>query len=364
MEEKSVNIIVNVIREKRQLCNRIKTLALNNNGILFGGIVRDDIIGRHYRNLFLKKGMDIDKYWDVSYDNETKHRLIIPNDIDVFFRADNNSITFQNRLREFVKEFNGYMSVSINNTFEYSDNINNFLQHKVINISLRVGKTLFASGVRIAVKIDLIEINYSRRDNDNYQISEYAKIIEPPFNKLDFLCNVFISEKSGSGTEIVRISNCTGTPIDEMTTSNKMIYAASIINDIINFKTKFARINDSFDAEYYNCYRILKMINRKYPWTITNLPFKFILHTEVVIDDYCCICLDNIIYDHPTNIIELNTYETKSKYLHSDCFINYLTTEQKVKFINSNDEKRQIECRCPFRCFFNFRDCYKSIEYI
>ena len=78
-------IKINYRREMRSLINQIKHIGLNSDGILFGGIVRDDIIGTHYRNLFIEKKMNFDKYWDNSYDIETKYRTILPNDIDIFF---------------------------------------------------------------------------------------------------------------------------------------------------------------------------------------------------------------------------------------------------------------------------------------
>ena len=49
----SENVIsIHYGREMRCLINRIKTIGLNSDGILYGGIVRDDIIGNHYRNSF------------------------------------------------------------------------------------------------------------------------------------------------------------------------------------------------------------------------------------------------------------------------------------------------------------------------
>lgn len=356
---------INYSREKRMLCNKIKNYALNYGGILFGGVVRDDIIGKHYRNQFIKKNMDLSNYWDSDYDIETKHRLIIPNDIDVYFKAENNSNIFINRLRDFIKEFGGKINVIEDINFarmNYSP-ANNFLKHKIITLSLRLGKTLFHSGILLTFKIDLIELKDTR---NNYRInSDYFQneLIEPPFNNLDFLCNSFIMEKSSACNEIVRLSNNTGTPIDDMPASEKILYSASIISDIINFRTKFTRNIDSYNSEYINCFRILKMINKSVPWNITNLPFREITISDIKdkIEDKCCICLDENEIEDESTIIEVNTFKTKSNYIHKDCFIQYLEKEQQQKYVDP--ETNKIICRCPFRGVFNFGECYKKIEY-
>lgn len=367
---KTLTVNINYLREKRHLCNRIKMIALNTSGILFGGVVRDDIIGKHYRSLFIKKELNFDKYWDSEYDPDTKHRLIIPNDIDVFFRADNNSTTFQNKVREFVKAYNGTYNITEDTSFRQFDysGINQYLKHYIITINFRIGKTFFEKGMNMHLKIDLVQINNSRSFiQDNYEYTQFACNIEPPFNHIDFLCNVFITEKTSAGDYATRISNSTGTPLDDMTFSEKAFASASIITNIINFRTQFARSIGGYNAEFINCYRILKMINRSIPWTITNLPFKFVSSGDLreKLEDNCCICLQSMDGDSDdveSSLVELNTHKLpKSNYLHKSCFIEFLSKEQQQKFVNV-DENR-IECRCPFRGIFNFRDCYREIKY-
>lgn len=366
METKTITLNINRLREKRSLCNQVKTMAMNNKGILFGGVVRDDIIGKHYRKEFIKKDLDFNKYWDSSYDEDTKYRLIIPNDIDVFFRAENNSITFQNKLREFVKDFNGTFHITDDVNFRHLDysQMNKFLKHKIININIRIGRTLFDRGININLKIDIIEIAPNNYQSDNFEYSLFSQRIEPPFNNLDFLCNSFIMEKSGSGDYITRISNTTGTPMDNMIFSEKLAFSLIIINDIISFKTKFVRNCNSFNTEYINCYRILKMIDRKFSWNIINLPFRMITIADITckIEDKCCVCLEEIInVDKANEIVEINTYKIKSNYLHKSCFVKYLYEEQQLRYVNQ--DTNTIECRCPFRGFFNFKECHKEVLY-
>ncbi len=362
-------ITINHKKELRCLINQIKRYGLDTDGILFGGIVRDDIIGNHYRNLFIEKSLDFNNYWNDKYDLETRYRTIIPNDIDIFFKKVNSSIMFQDKISNFIRDFPGStMSVSIENTFKNINYTNNnlFLTHKKINIRLIIGNTLTCRGKTLNLKIDVIEIDHLRS-------SAFGIDIEPPFYNVDFLSNVFIVEKVNS-SYITRISNCTGTDIDCMVFSKKAQITAKIIDDIINLRTQFINRLISFNAEYINCYRILKMIDRDYfSWNITNVPFEFIetLKIKDSIEDKCCICLDDIIVNNDNKIeiakkfekiVMLTTNVKKVNYLHVDCFMNYLKKEQRNRFID--DTTGKIECRCPFRNLFKFKECYKKVEYI
>jgi len=358
-------------RELRNLINRVKIIGLNSSGILFGGVVRDDIIGTHYRKLFIDKKLDFGKYWDYNYDIETRNRLIIPKDIDIFFRGENNTTLFINEVRKLAMKFNGNVSVTINsnpNHINYTTNCP-FLKHKTLHLFLIVGNSLTQSGIRLHLNIDIIEIDSNRNGMDNLRYITEVNRLEPPFFNTDFLSNIFITERSNSMI-ITRMSNCTGTPLDEMVFSNKMQFSAKIITDIINMRTYLVSKIDYFNAEYINCYRILKMVDRNFYWNILNIPFKFIDVKDIIekeINDKCCICLDEIIVTEETKkdfdyLVELNTNKKKSNYLHSGCFLSYLRKEQKTRYIDETTGK--IECRCPFRNLFNFRDCYKEVEYI
>lgn len=367
-------ITINYWREMRNLVNKVKQLGLNSSGILYGGVVRDDIIGMHYRNLFIEKKLDFANYWNDTYDEETKGRLIMPKDIDIFFKGENNSNEFINNVSKFVKGFNGSVVVSNVNHLNHFNYVNNyvFLKHKKIHIRLVVGATLIKSGVTLTLNIDLIEVDYSRNMGNDIIYNENAKSIEPPFYNVDFLSNIFIMEKSNTRA-ITRISNCTGTPIDGLIYSAKIQLSSRIINDIINFKTQFVNSIDTFNSEYVNCYRILKMVEKRFPWNITNIPFKFLNISDITVDinEKCCICLDEIIVNDTTKeelikndieLVELNSNVKKVNYFHKNCFLIYLRKEHLTRYVD--DITKKVECRCPFRNKLNFRYCYREVEYI
>ncbi len=369
------SVTVMYYRELRNLINRVKTIGLNSSGILFGGVVRDDIIGTHYRKLFIDKDLDFDKYWNYDYDIETRKRLIIPKDIDIFFKNENNYTSFVKEIQKLVQRFGGNISFSVNNNLNHIKYTCNyvFLKHERLHIYLTVGNSLSQSGIRLTLDIDIIKVDSNRNvsmDNMTY-LNEISRI-EPPFFNLDFLSNTFICEKSNSMI-VTRMSNCTGTPLDTMVFSNKIHISSKIIEDIINMRTQFVSKMDCFNTEYINCFRILKMIERNFAWNIVNIPFIFINVMDIIepINDKCCICLDDIVVDEATKeevsktyeqLIELNTNKKKSNYLHTHCFLNYLRKEQQTRYVDQTT--RKVECRCPFRNLFNFRDCHKQVEYI
>jgi hypothetical protein len=342
-------------KEMRNMINTIKSYGLNENGIIFGGLVRDEIIATHYRSLFFEKNLDKSKYWNEKYNSETLHRLLIPNDMDIYFNNENNKNLFLERLNTFVNVFNGNMySISRNSDkFKYiSDDIS--FNHSKIMIYLLVGKTMKFRGFTLKFSIDIITNNSSKN-------------IEPPFYNVDFLSNSFIMEKV-NGIIHTRISNCTGTPIDNMNFSNKMRFTNQIITDIINLKTYFTRNIYSINRENINCNRIIKMIEKEnIKWNIANLPFKIYMNNDKLIDididinERCCICLEDVNFKSSNKIVEINTNKNKGYILHFKCFLNYLRKEQYNKHFNQ--ETGENDCRCPFRNPFNFRDCYKLVDY-
>ncbi len=345
MTTQSINI--NLEKEKRALVNHIKKLGLNNNGIIFGGLVRDEIIATHYREKFISKKLNFRHYWDKNYNPETNGRLIVPNDIDIYFKNNDNIKEFVDEIKTYVQLYAGiFQYENMNNSrnirnFNYSLNLH--LNHTKVYILIYIGRTISYAGIRLKLEIDIISSDTR---------------IEPPFFNLDFLSNIFIMEKN-NGIINIRPSNCTGTPLDNMSIVSKSNKVSKILDDIINYRTQFiGNFTHLLDTEFNNCYRIIKMIDREYSWDITNVPFSPI--TIEKDDDYkCCICLEDI--DNQKPLISININPKCKNVLHKHCFITYLKTEQKKKNRNADNF---IEIRCPFRNPFNFKDCFKSVNYI
>ena len=78
------------------MMDRLSEILVNNNAIIFGGFVRDRFIHDHFARKFIEKfGHEDDKmekFDDEFFDSETKGRLIVPKDIDLFIEGDENDI--------------------------------------------------------------------------------------------------------------------------------------------------------------------------------------------------------------------------------------------------------------------------------
>ncbi len=342
----------NYAKEMRTYINKIKNIGFKHAGIIFGGLVRDEIISTHYRQMFIDKKIDFNQYWNPEYDPETKHRLLLPNDVDIYFNSKEKANKFVREIVELLKNYHGNVNVvNIDNSinFKYMNENYNLKQYK-INTYIEIGKTFTFRGIKIKLDMDVIYFD----DTNGTSL-----FVEPPFYNLDFLCNIFVMEEI-NGYNVIRHSNSTGTPLDRMSLIQKTKKLLSIMDDIIHFKTQFVRNLDTLNAEFVNSYRIIKMMNKKEKWEITNLPFSVVSNISLTPKENktCCICLEEILEDDDINIIVMN--KNSNKY-HYDCFMEYLEKEKNKKY--RNPKTNELECRCPFRTPFNFKDCYKLITY-
>lgn len=205
---------INLNKEKRYLFNIIKMMAINYDGIVYGGLVRDEIITSHHKLLFDEYNGGDDKYskfWNISYHPESKFRTLIPNDIDIYFKNNDISQAFITSVSNFVEENKG--TLYIRNGFLYS--MEQQFIHKKITIVFKVGKSFCTNGFRIEINIDMIV-------NNTLTIT-----MEPPFNNADMSCNLFVMSKIAPDKYEIRLSKNTGTKLDTMpfvkkfSTSNK-----------------------------------------------------------------------------------------------------------------------------------------------
>jgi len=368
MSGENHTIYIENMKQKRCLINKIKNIGLSNNGIIYGGLVRDEIIALHYRHQFIHKELDFESYWDIQYDPESAKRTIIPNDMDIYFKNVKDVINFTNNLSSFTKLFNGYVNSTQGNMINDLNYINTSfnINHTKIKLVVYIGKTINFTGIKLSFDIDVIYADNSSNEINNQEYESLVSTMEPPFNHLDFLSNIFIIERINDKNNI-RISNNTGTPIDKMPFTIKNQFITRVINDMLQHKTQFVRhIEGNYNVEYINIYRILKMIDRPFHWNITNIPITILNSTDVdsaiINDNICCICIENFDKEkHKENkVVSIHINKT-NHLLHHKCFITYMQTEQKKRY--RNPDTGFIECRCPYRNPFNFKDCHLNVNY-
>jgi hypothetical protein len=327
-------------KEKRYAYNHIKYLGINRNGIIFGGMVRDEIIATHYKSLFdehCETNKSIyKKFWNMNYHVETIKRTLIPNDMDIYFQNNEFAETFITALDNFAKSYNGNIRISNRLLYGFGEN----LIHKKIHLNLFIGKTMVYNGTILKLNVDVI-------------INTSAEILEPPFNNGDFTCNLFVMSKKDEDYEI-RLSKNTGTKLDRMSFVRKSNLQTKIMNDLISGNTEFIRTSMANDTEYVNGSRILKMLDKG--MKITNLQFREVETTTA--DENCDICQMCIQTENSSGpFIELLTNKHSINTMHKPCFLRYLRIEVDRK--NRNAETNAIECRCTRRNVFNFNNSYK-----
>lgn len=334
--------MINLNKEKRVLFNIIKMMVINCDGIVYGGLVRDEIIATHYKSLFdeLDEDDKYSKFWDNSYHPELKFRMLIPNDIDIYFKNNETVQTFITRVSSFSEQNKG--TLFMRNGFLYS--MDQRYIHKKMSLIFRLGKTFCNSGFKMEINMDVV-------------VNNTATItIEPPFNNADFTCNIFVMSKTENNRYEIRLSKNTGTKIDEMSFVKKTQLQAKILNDLIDGKSEFIRSIDTPDTEYVNGVRIIKLLNHSYNFKITNLLFREIENEKS--ENVCDICqtsFDDSEKQEPLIEILTNKYATYS--MHKTCFMQYLTNEISKKYVNTSTNK--IECKCSRRNVFNFKNSYK-----
>ena len=351
-------ISINLTKEKRRIYSLIKKCGIADNGIIYGGMVRDEIIATHYKEMFDKYIIENpivnsnnnsynEKYWDPSFHEETNKRLIIPNDMDIYFDNNENAEKFINNIKIYSQQFNFNVYIrNIINTQTTFYSIGQNISHKKIKLVFKLGRTFVFKGIKIEINIDLIINN-----------SPTSTLMEPPFNNGDFTSNLFVMVKNHIGHYDIRLSKNTGTKLDEMNYVSKKRFEMNIIENLINGKIEIIRLSHDISSEYITGLRILKMITREYPFSILNALFKDVENINDIINDQDCDICQASIKNANEKIIEINTNKRSKNYMHRSCFIQYL--EKEIYNKRYNETTNSIECRCTRRNLFNFKESYK-----
>jgi hypothetical protein len=370
----TVKVSYNINNIKHNVSWGIKNIIFKWNGIIFGGFVRDSIISQHYSQLFWEKYNYSNKhFWNEQFDPNTAPRTLIPNDIDVCIYNEQHISDMMNEITLlFNKEFGAANIKQAHRVvFKNIQDIKGYIDAPIGNLhtfiyTITVGMVpYFSDGTTFNIMFDIIAMD--------------KKHIKPPFNKLDFLCNGFIMTDHND----IALSNFTGTEIDKLKLVEKKEIESKIIKDIILFKTDYClRFKDIAKTNIYAsirdndqaCRRVEKMCNKKYPWTIENMPI-IIVNPKKQIGDgacgtgakICCICYDGIknkersvafpLFDSNNNMIQGTP-------MHTYCFFKYMFSQiqdKKKDYENNsynNDNLELEDCRtflrCPMRNNINF----------
>jgi hypothetical protein len=271
----------------------VKNLIIENNGLIFGGFVRDSIIHDHFSTSYYKKNEESSvtdeeakqKYTIVSYMPETLGRLVVPNDIDCFM-VQNDYNMFINSLKDHRLKctvlFNRTASEYINGFEKVNEDS---LKHRRIHVQVDVNhviKELYALPIKFdrqpleqqivdlippAIVVDVITSLYPRND--------------PFLTDLDFECNGLYMSKHG-------LSICSSLS-KGLSEYNKWVETNRIVNDIIS-RVAIYMHPDGTNPNIAK--RANKFIERG--WKIEDFLRCMTSVLEKDYDGYCIICHENL----------------------------------------------------------------------
>lgn len=358
MQKMSIRLPVNSqmrVRVQTQAYEMMQDLAFQHSGTIFGGYVRDHIISEHYTCEFAQKhgaSRDHSRFWDHKFCPETKHRLLLPSDMDVTFKTMRDADNFIDAIRQ-TREYRHVNIVDVTPGGYYCAVVQSMRR---VVITIIIGEVPFlSSGTLVSVKADVI-------------VPKQNILLQPPFNNLDMLCNGFIMTKDGTS-----FSQNTGTVMDNYPLLRKTQVTLGIIKDMIEFKTYlcFTR-NTSRRRMLFNIIafkRIEKMLAKKQcTWTFLNMPF--------IVDTYkksdstqdtepCCICYseledaDNVAF---TTSKKNDGTEVMSSKMHYTCWMKNL--HHQCRRGSYQWENGRAVFRCPFRNIIDFEQCQHDINNI
>jgi hypothetical protein len=353
-------------RVKRTIYNNLKRIAFQHDGIIFGGMVRDEIISEHYKAKYyanLQGRFDGKKFWNPSHNPQTSARTLNAEDMDISFTRSEDADNFIDAAISMIKEDIGCSDADytleelLHQNTQYSAFILKSVRRLTFDVYL--GKIPFYfSGYKITISIDIV-------------MPEDSKLL-PPFKSLDMLCNAFIMTKHGK-----MLSNHTGTHLDRLSDMQKMKASASIMHDIVNFTTDFTlgtKLRSDVGSFKYNKYafkRIDKMLSKSPAWTIRDLPFDI---TKVVQEDKqheCCICSNHFLKNSRKITFHIHkqdekTQETKiipSSILHEGCLVKYIEHQiSDHELHHPFEEHDEFAFKCPFRNPIDFLSSTRLIR--
>jgi hypothetical protein len=296
--------IVNLNKVKYMMMNRLSIILTDKNAIIFGGFVRDRLIHDYFAIKFLQKSSnDRDKFDDETYDPETKGRLLVSKDIDLFLEGDESSVEeLYNVLRQ-----EGFHVTTSRVRKQYFENIN-VKQQKVC---VRILNAHEMGLTNIEIELDVL---FSTEDG-----------IRPPFGRLDLECNAFLMTNKG-----ISLSNQTGTYLDRICSFQHKRNEFEILEKMVKFEADVAILDkDGGDIEKHAIRNRIIRFNRiilmqERGWKINNRVYTVV---DAPKNEICDIC-----YSTFSSGLTIKL-ECCGLYLHKECFANYVKEAYQTKVL-------------------------------
>jgi hypothetical protein len=237
---------------------KISQIALDNSGIIYGGMIRDEIRREHATEQFHKKFSTDNKFWDETFSIETLDRLFISNDIDIHFSDMYKANKFNNELE---KDHGFKIDETPDSTLYLFDST---VIHKKFRANCIIGETFTMNGTKMHFNIDVC----------------ICRNMEPPYFNPDTELSILVNDGNS-----IRIS--TGCDIiNHMNSFQKTRYCSRLIEKIIEKKNSIVQNpRDSTSA-----FVLLKRIGKMTRDDITFTNIDWIEYETTWNNDVCCLC--------------------------------------------------------------------------
>jgi len=297
--------------------NKIKEIILDNNGIIWGSYVQNNLLNKYYTDIYYDLDLSCEKYWDHEYHPETIDRITIED----------------------------YMNIHFYNNDDY-EKLLNLLTSNNINYTRYDG----SRDLVIEHCFDLVII--IRNDMPPYKNS---------YKNTLFISHCLIMYKDIYSNQIhIDFSTNSGTDYDDVSEIERENVKNNVITDIYKKKTMFLYINIELIFGYI-----------KQGWEIINMPYTILKKGSKVpkFNSYCClICLEEL-FDKNGGTIEdtaivYNNYiehpETKYYPIHNNCLMNWI-----IHNIKDDYDFDTTSFKCPYRFTIDFQnyECLLNYDY-
>jgi hypothetical protein len=241
---------------------------IDNNGIIYDTYVCDRILASHYTEIYYKKKLPLNRFYDINYDNSTIHRFIKSNIIKFSFKD------------------------SIDHINLYSFITNNA---KIIN-------------------------------NLNIKFEITISTDEPPFKNNNYICYGLLLTNDYDNDFKYYYSNNTGTLYD----NNSLDITNKIISDVINKRTQYIRGFYSNYEIFTDIYKMINngWIITNLPY-IVNMNVNINMNDNN--NDSCPICLEkfkNTNKEIITLYENIHRYNSNNYRIHHKCLFKYLNMQK------------------------------------
>lgn len=346
-----------ILKMTRTAYSKMSDIALNNNGTIFGGYVRDQYISEYYNQVYSKKYGEYlnteegqknehkaDRYWDKNFLPSTKARLLIPDDMDVCFYKQEEADNFIDDLKNMREFRNVTVDDVTQHSYYYSPSIASVTQ---VRADMYVGAIPFiCDGIKISIYADVV-------------VPKPNVCMQPPFNNLDMLCNGFILTKTGK-----KFSKSTGTVIDSFLDYERTQAEAEILKNLVKFKTHLC-FTTTYRPSKLNkiaLKRIDKMQKKNLNWTFLNMPFKTETYTPKEEKEDCFVCTSEFKDKAKiafTSLMNAEGQEVNASKMHHRCLMKWLRYQNKKPLTYHGCK---FVFMCPCRNPIDFSKCIKDIE--